>query len=313
MFRCYRAVYPASVRGTVEHVYGASLRISGLKGASPAAPVIFRGGAIAIITDLWHNDTVSAVLVSGHVEAREAAVLAPAPFDIVAGPGLLGRVVDPLGRPLDGLGCIDHVAATAAWNPLELAPPPQRAVPLLRGVESAHITERASVRAALPCGRPLFDAFSPLVRGSCAAIVGSSHSLATEHALRTVRAVAAVNAARAARRRTGWVSDDEDDAVPPTRCVYVCIGSSLAVQRGIVRSLRSSGAMAWTTVIAAPMAHAWDTTPSSSASSAASLAVGASYLAPYAGAAIAEHWARCGGHTLVVYDDLGDHTHAARA
>lgn len=312
--RAYRAVYSTRDTGTVEAVLGPSLRLAGLRGARHAAAVVFRGGAVAVVTDLWRDGIVHAVLVSGRVEPHEAAVLAPSPLHVVAGPGLRGRVVDPLGRPLDGRGPIDHAAGVPWRAPLDdgvWLDARARAQPLLVDVASPGVADRGPVVAALPTGVVALDAFSPLLRGGCTAILGPAGAGKTTLALDVVHAVADVNAARA-RRRAAGAGDGLDADAAPVHCIYVAIGASVGAIRASVRALRASDAMEFATVVAAPYGPPAATGGRDGDGGPLRPAVGAAYLAPYAGAAIGAYWAARGRHALVVYDDLSAHAHAAR-
>ena len=94
-------------------------------------------------------------------------------------------------------------------------------------------------------------------------------------------------------QRDNWASGDRTKQV---KCVYVAIGQKGSTIAEIVGKLEDAGAMAYTTVVAAP----------------ASDPAGFKYLAPYAGSAIGQHWMYAGDHVLIVFDDLSKQAEAYR-
>ncbi|HJL34199.1 MAG TPA: hypothetical protein RMG95_00730, partial [Polyangiaceae bacterium LLY-WYZ-15_(1-7)] len=173
---------------------------------------------------------------------------------IRAGAGLLGRVVDPLGRPLDGLALVglrDRV-------PLERPPP--------------GLAERAAVRQPLLTGVLAIDAMFPIGRGQRELILGDEGTGKTSLVVDVL------------------VRQATTDVIG----VYVAIGRRRADVSRVAETLRAAGGR-WV-IVAAPE----DDMP------------GLRYLAPYAGCAIAEHFAARGEHALVVYDDLSAHAVAWR-
>ena len=95
-------------------------------------------------------------------------------------------------------------------------------------------------------------------------------------------------------QKANWESGDEKLQV---RCIYVAIGQKGSTIAGIRQSLDDAGAMAYTTIVAAP----------------ASDSAGFKWLAPYTGSAIGQHWMYQGKHVLIIFDDLSKQAEAYRA
>jgi F-type H+-transporting ATPase subunit alpha len=177
-------------------------------------------------------------------------------LDIPVGEALLGRIVDPLGNPLDGKGEIN----TEVTRPAEFKAP--------------GVVQRQPVKEPLQTGLKAIDGMIPIGRGQRELIIGDRQTGKTAIAVDTI-----IN-----NKDTGVIS------------VYVAIGQRMATVVGIARTLEEAGALDNTIIVAA------------SADEAAPI----KFMAPYAGAAMAEHFLYDGKHTLVVYDDLTKHAYAYR-
>lgn len=177
-------------------------------------------------------------------------------LEIGTGDALLGRVIDPLGRPLDG----GPLPAVEAMRPLE-SPAPA-------------IIERAAVSEPLYTGIKIVDTLLPIGKGQRQLIVGDDGLGKSSLALDAV------------------LSQQGREV----RCVVVLVGQPREAVAATVDILRRTGALAYTTVVAA----------------AANAPPGFRYLAPFAGCAVAEHWMHAGRDTLVVYDDLTRHAQSYR-
>jgi F-type H+-transporting ATPase subunit alpha len=177
-------------------------------------------------------------------------------LSVPVGQALLGRVVDPLGNPLDGKGPL----ITDDSRPVEW--------------QAAGVAERQPVKQPLQTGIKAIDAMTPIGRGQRELIIGDRKTGKTAVALDAI-----LN-----QKDTGVI------------CVYVACGQRASSIAGVIEVLRQNGALDYTIVVAA------------SGSDAAPL----QYIAPYAGAAMAEHFMYEGKHTLVVYDDLSKQAVAYR-
>jgi F-type H+-transporting ATPase subunit alpha len=169
---------------------------------------------------------------------------------------MIGRIVDPLGRPLDGKGVIE----TPHRRPLEFKAP--------------GIARRQPVNEPLQTGVKAIDSMIPIGRGQRELIIGDRKTGKTAIAIDTI------------------INQRGGDVV----CVYVAVGQKESTVVGLVEKLRELGAMDYTIVVSAGSS---DPAP-------------LQYIAPYAGAAMAEYFMYRGRHTLCVYDDLSKQAQAYR-
>jgi F-type H+/Na+-transporting ATPase subunit alpha len=186
-------------------------------------------------------------------------------LSVPVGDNFLGRVIDPLGHPLDGLGDIEAEGA----RELELQAP--------------NVMARQPVREALQTGIKAIDAMTAIGRGQRQLIIGDRKTGKTTIALDTIL-----------NQRANWESGDP---VRQVRCIYVAIGQKASTIAAVRGTLEERGAMAYTTIVAAP----------------ASDPAGFKYLAPYTGSAIGQHWMYARKHVLIVFDDLSKQAEAYRA
>jgi len=141
-------------------------------------------------------------------------------LSVPVGDGFLGRVVDPLGAPIDGLGPI----AAEARRALELQAP--------------SVVQRQEVREPLQTGIKAIDAMIPVGRGQRQLIIGDRQTGKTAIAIDTI-----IN------QKANWESGDPSQQV---RCIYVAIGQKGSTIASVKRSLEEAGAMEYTTIVAAP-------------------------------------------------------------
>ncbi|MBV7364064.1 F0F1 ATP synthase subunit alpha [Actinomycetaceae bacterium TAE3-ERU4] len=142
-------------------------------------------------------------------------------LSVPVGDGYLGRVVDPLGRPIDGMGELTDMEGRRA---LELQAP---------GVMS-----RKSVFEPLQTGLKAIDTMIPVGRGQRQLIIGDRQTGKTAIAIDTIL-----------NQRENWESGDPEKQV---RCIYVAIGQKGSTIAGVRRSLEEAGAMKYTTIVASP-------------------------------------------------------------
>jgi F-type H+-transporting ATPase subunit alpha len=266
---------PALALGVVAHVTGDSVIVQSLRSASSFALVTFQGGAAGLVTDLTSRGTHVA-MVSGRAPGlNETAVVEEGPMTLRVSPAVLGRVLSPLGEPLDGAGQVDHApwARSARTQAVVAASPPS-------------ILARGPFSAALPSGFKAVDAFYPILRGTSSVVTGERGAGKRTFVEGVLSQVARSNDAAAAAG---------EDAQPVV-CVYVAVGQSVGGIRDLLRRLQACGALRHTVVVAAPSGSG----------------AGSTYLAPFAGAALGEYFRDSGRHALVVYDDLNSHFEAAR-
>ena len=209
-----------------------------------------------------NEHTTSAVILGDASAVREGMLVrrTSSPLTVPASDDLVGRVVTPLGEPIDGNG------------PLPKGTP----MPLERPCYG--VLDRQSVSEPLHTGIAIIDAAIPIGRGQRELIIGDRSTGKTAIAIDAI-----INQ-----------KNEPDDQRPI--CIYVAIGQKDAKTARIAARLESAGARSYTVIVAA------------GASDPASI----QFLAPFAGAAIADHFLEQGRDVLVVYDDLSKHAVAYR-
>src|SRR6478672_2927736 len=145
-------------------------------------------------------------------------------LSVPVGDDFLGRVVDPLGNPIDGLGEIK----TEERRALELQAP--------------NVVQRKSVHEPLQTGLKAVDAMTPIGRGQRQLIIGDRQTGKTTVAVDTI-----IN------QKRNWESGDPKQQV---RCIYVAIGQKGSTIAGVRGTLEEAGAMEYTTIVAAPASDA---------------------------------------------------------
>ena len=241
-------------------------RVEGLQSAMTNELLEFEGGLLGLALNLEEREIGCVILgdaagIAEGQEVRRTGEVLSAPV----GDGFLGRVVDPLGNPLDGKG--DIVAE--GRRILELQAPT--------------VVQRQPVTEPLQTGIKSIDAMTPVGRGQRQLIIGDRQTGKTAVALDAI-----IN------QRDNWKSGDPKKQV---KCIYVAIGQKGSTIAELVSRLEETGALEYTTVVAAP----------------ASQPAGLKYLAPYTGSAIGQHWMYQGQHVLIVFDDLSKQADAYRA
>ena len=207
--------------GKVLQVSDGVVRIYGLKGAEAGELLEFPGGEMAVVMNL-EPDNVGAVLmgpsegISEGMSVRRTGRIA----SIDVGERMLGRVVDPLGQPLDGLGPVE---GELTRMPLERKAP--------------GVIFRQPVTEPLQTGLKAIDAMIPIGRGQRELIIGDRQTGKTAIAIDTI-----IN------QRSCYEAGD------PVYCIYVAVGQKGSTVASIVNTLREKGAMPYTVVVAATAA-----------------------------------------------------------
>ncbi|HXO20714.1 MAG TPA: F0F1 ATP synthase subunit alpha [Thermoanaerobaculia bacterium] len=233
-------------------------RIYGLSGAMAGERVEFANGAAGQVFNL-EESSVGVVILGDYLGIREGDEVRRTGelLSVPCGEKMIGRVVDPLGRPLDGLGVIE----TPHRRPLEWKAP--------------GIAERQPVTEPLLTGIKAIDSMIPIGRGQRELIIGDRKTGKTAIAIDAI------------------LNQKGGDVV----CVYVAIGQKESTVVGLVERLREAGALDYTIVVSAGSS---DPSP-------------LQYIAPYAGAAMAEYFMyQQGRATLCVYDDLSKQAQSYR-
>ena len=203
--------------GTVLQVSDGVVRIYGLKNAEANELLEFENGVMAIVMNL-EEDNVGAVLLGPTDKIKEGLIVKRTGHiaSIKVGEGMLGRVIDPLGEPLDGQGLI---GGELCEMPLERKAP---------GVF------RQPVNEPLQTGLKAVDAMIPIGRGQRELIIGDRQTGKTSIAIDTIL-----------NQKANY------DAGKPVYCIYVAIGQKGSTVANIVNVLRERGAMDYTIVVAA--------------------------------------------------------------
>jgi F-type H+/Na+-transporting ATPase subunit alpha len=145
-------------------------------------------------------------------------------LSVPVGDGYLGRVVDPLGNPIDGAGPI----ATTGRRALELQAPT--------------VVQRQSVHEPMQTGIKAIDAMTPIGRGQRQLVIGDRQTGKTAIVTDTI-----IN------QKQAWATGDPSQQV---RCIYVAVGQKGSTIAAIRASLEEAGAMEYTTIVAAPASEA---------------------------------------------------------
>ncbi|KAH8389123.1 hypothetical protein KR215_011147 [Drosophila sulfurigaster] len=132
-------------------------------------------------------------------------------------------------------------------------------------------------------GIKAIDAMTPIGRGQRQLIIGDRKTGKTSVCIDTIL-----------NQRENWASGDKTKQV---RCIYVAIGQKGSTIASVRKTLEDQGALEYTTIVAAP----------------ASDSAGFKWLAPFAGAALGQHWMYQGAHVLIIFDDLTKQAEAYRA
>lgn len=187
-------------------------RVSGLSDAMAGEMLIFGGGLTGMVMDL-ERDNIGVVLLGGFDSVHEGDKVRCTGriIEVPVGEELVGRVVDALGRPLDGRGAI-HTAQT---RPIESPAP--------------GVIQRRPVTVPMQTGIKAIDALIPIGRGQRELIIGDRQTGKTAIALDTI------------------INQKGKDVI----CIYVAVGQKESTVAGVVEKLRSHGAMDYTIVMCA--------------------------------------------------------------
>jgi F-type H+-transporting ATPase subunit alpha len=195
--------------------------VQGLPGVMANELIKFADGTLGLALNLDEDEIGVVVLgeFAGIVEGMEVYRTGEV-LSVPVGDGYLGRVVDPLGAPIDGLGEI----ATDGRRALELQAP--------------GVMHRKSVHEPMQTGIKAIDAMIPIGRGQRQLIIGDRQTGKTAIAVDTI-----IN------QKANWESGDTNKQV---RCIYVAIGQKGSTIASVKGALEDAGAMEYTTIVAAP-------------------------------------------------------------
>ncbi len=208
--------------GTVATSGDGIARVEGLPSAMANELLEFADGTMGIALNLDVREIGSVVLGSsdgieeGSVVRRTGQVLS-----VPVGDGYLGRTVDAMGNPIDGLGEIKNIVGR---RNLEL--------------QAAGVMDRQEVREPLQTGLKAIDAMIPIGRGQRQLIIGDR---------KTGKTAIAVDAI--INQKANWASGDPKKQV---RCIYVAVGQKGSTIAALRQTLEDAGAMEYTTIVHSP-------------------------------------------------------------
>lgn len=200
-------------------------RVEGLPSVMANELLRFEDGTLGLAQNLDTRNIGVIVLgdftgiEEGQVVHRTGEVLS-----VPVGDAYLGRVVDPLGNPIDDLGPIESEGRRA----LELQAP--------------GVTQRKSVHEPLQTGLKAIDSMIPIGRGQRQLIIGDRQTGKTAIAIDTIL-----------NQKDNWASGDPDKQV---RCIYVAVGQKASTIAAVRHTLETRGALEYTTIVASPASDA---------------------------------------------------------
>ncbi|GAA1487293.1 F0F1 ATP synthase subunit alpha [Brachybacterium sacelli] len=196
-------------------------RVEGLPNVMANELVRFENGELGLALNLELREIGVVVLgeFAGIEEGQEVRRTGEV-LSVPVGDGYLGRVVDPTGAPIDGLGTIE----TSGRRALELQAP--------------SVMQRKSVKEPLQTGIKAIDAMTPIGRGQRQLIIGDRQTGKTAIAIDTIL-----------NQKENWASGDPSKQV---RCIYVAVGQKGSTIASVRSTLEAEGALEYTTIVAAP-------------------------------------------------------------
>ncbi len=219
-------------------------RVKGLPGAMANELLEFPGGVLGLAFNLDEYEIGCIILgESAQIEEGDLVKQTHRVLSVPVGDGFLGRVIDPLGNPLDGKGPI-HSEATRVLE-----------------IQAANVVDRQPVKEPLQTGITAIDAMTPIGRGQRELIIGDRQTGKTAIVVDAIIA-----------QRDNWASGDPKKQV---RCIYVAVGQKASTVAEVVETLREHGALDYTVVV---NASASDPTPFQYIAPYAGAALGAHWM-----------------------------------
>jgi F-type H+-transporting ATPase subunit alpha len=207
--------------GTVSDTGDGIAHVEGLPSTMTNELLEFEGGVQGVALNLDVHEIGAVILGDyAHIEEGQQVKRTGNILSVPVGDKFLGRVIDPLGKPIDGLGDIEAETERV----LEL--------------QAASVVERQSVSEPLQTGIKAIDAMTPIGRGQRQLIIGDRKTGKTAVCVDTI-----IN------QKQNWATGDPKQQV---RCIYVAIGQKGSTIAGIRQSLEDAGALEYTTIVAAP-------------------------------------------------------------
>jgi F-type H+/Na+-transporting ATPase subunit alpha len=196
-------------------------RISGLPGTLANELLDFGGGVFGLAMNLDEHEIGAAIFGdSSQIHEGQTVKRTERVLSVPVGDAMLGRVVDPLGRPIDGKGALDS-SKVDGQRPLE--------------VQAPGVVDRQPVSQPMQTGIKVIDVMTPIGRGQRELIIGDRQTGKTAIAIDTI-----IN------QKQLWGTPDA------IKCIYVAIGQKGSTVAEVVATLEKHGAMEYTTVVNAP-------------------------------------------------------------
>ncbi|MDQ2847050.1 MAG: F0F1 ATP synthase subunit alpha [Actinomycetota bacterium] len=207
--------------GIIESTGDGIATIEGLPSAMANELLQFPGGVLGVALNLDVRSIGAVILGDANTLAEGQEVTRTGEvLSVPVGDAFLGRVVNPLGQPIDGLG--------------EIKADEQRALEL----QAASVVQRQEVAEPLQTGIKAIDSMTPIGRGQRQLIIGDRKTGKTAVCVDTIL-----------NQKSYWDSGDPQQQV---RCIYVAIGQKGSTIAGVRTALEEAGALEYTTIVAAP-------------------------------------------------------------
>jgi len=207
--------------GTVSQAGDGIARVEGLPSTMANELLQFENGTLGLALNLDVRE-IGVVILGDYAGIEEGTSVRRTGevLSVPVGDGFLGRVVDPLGRPIDGKG--------------EIKPDARRALEL----QAPTVVQRQPVKEPMATGIKAIDAMTAIGRGQRQLIIGDRQTGKTAVAIDTI-----IN------QRENWLSGDKKKQV---KCIYVAIGQKGSTIASVKGALEEAGAMEYTTIVASP-------------------------------------------------------------
>jgi F-type H+-transporting ATPase subunit alpha len=207
--------------GTVSQAGDGIARVEGLPSTMANELLQFENGTLGLALNLDVRE-IGVVILGDYAGIEEGTSVRRTGevLSVPVGDGFLGRVVDPLGRPIDGKG--------------EIKPDARRALEL----QAPTVVQRQPVKEPMATGIKAIDAMTAIGRGQRQLIIGDRQTGKTAVAIDTI-----IN------QRENWLTGDKQKQV---KCIYVAIGQKGSTIASVKGALEEAGAMEYTTIVASP-------------------------------------------------------------